>query len=68
MRRIFFLCIGWLFILVGVAALYAWFLEETYLWIGAAAVGQLRTIVAGGLLALVVVGVLMVVGETDSRN
>lgn len=66
--RHFILCTGWLFIAIGIAALLAWFFGDPHHWMGAAAVGQLRVIVASGFLALIVIGILMVVGETDSRS
>lgn len=67
MRRLF-LFIGWFFILLGIAALMTWFFGDPYRWVGRAAQGQISVMIAGGLLALVVLGILMVIGETDSRG
>lgn len=60
--------IGWFYVAIGVIALLIWFLGNPSRWIGAAAAGQLSMLIAGGLLALIVFGILMIVGESDSRS
>lgn len=60
--------IGWFYIVVGVGALIVWFFGPIHRFIGYAAQDQLSMVVAGGLLALIVFGILMVIGESDSRD
>lgn len=60
--------IGWFYVAIGVVSLLLWFFGQPSRWLGYAAAGQLSMVVAGGLLALIVFGILMIVGESDSRD
>ena len=60
--------IGWFYVAVGVIALLFWFFGHPTRWLGQAAAGQLSTLIAGGLFALIVFGILMIIGESDSRD
>ena len=67
MRRLIF-GIGCAFVAVGLVGLAVLLTGQAHRWVGHAAEGQLWFIFAAGLLALIVVGILMVVGESDSRG
>ena len=60
--------IGWLYIAIGIAGLLVWLFSDPTRWFGGVVSGNASSLVAGGLLALIVFGILMVVGESDSRG
>lgn len=67
MRRLIPL-IGWFYIAIGVASMMVWFFGQPSRWFGHVVEGRMSMMVAGGLLALIVFGILMVIGESDSRG
>jgi hypothetical protein len=60
--------LGWFYIAAGVAGLVIWLFAEPSHLFGGVVEGNVSSMVAGGLLALIVFGILMVVGESDSRG
>jgi len=60
--------IGWFYIVLGAIGLLIWLFAEPTRWFGSIVEGNVSSMIAGGLLALIVFGILMVVGESDSRG
>jgi hypothetical protein len=60
--------IGWLYIAIAIGGLLVWLSAEPSRWFSAVVSSNVSLLVAGALLGLLVFGILMVIGESDTRG